>query len=151
MYNTALRMMGNEEEAEDILQEAFLSAFRNISSYREDASFGSWLKRIVVNKSITLLNKRKLMEEVNENTAGEYFYEWDLQEPYFTPKSDEIRAAVRQLPDGFRSVLTLYLFEGYDHGEIAGIMGISESTSKSQYNRAKKRLREILKKSVNYG
>ncbi len=144
-------MMANEEEAEDVLQESFLSAFRNISSYREDASFGSWLKRIVINKSITLLNKRKLMEEVNEQTVGEYHYEWDVNDGGSTLSTDEIRQAVKLLPDGFRSVLTLYLFEGYDHGEIAGIMNISESTSKSQYNRAKKRLREILKKSVNYG
>lgn len=151
MYNTAVRMMANEEEAEDVLQESFLSAFRNISSYREDASFGSWLKRIVINKSITLLNKRKLMEEVNEQTVGEYHYEWDVNDGGSTLSTDEIRQAVKLLPDGFRSVLTLYLFEGYDHGEIAGIMNISESTSKSQYNRAKKRLREILKKSVNYG
>ena len=143
--------MANEEEAEDVLQESFLSAFRNISSYREDASFGSWLKRIVINKSITLLNKRKLMEEVNEQTVGEYHYEWDVNDGGSTLSTDEIRQAVKLLPDGFRSVLTLYLFEGYDHGEIAGIMNISESTSKSQYNRAKKRLREILKKSVNYG
>ena len=143
--------MGNEEEAEDVLQESFLSAFRNISSYREDASFGSWLKRIVINKSITLLNKRKLMEEVNEQTVGEYHYEWDVNNVGSNLSTDEIRQAVKLLPDGFRSVLTLYLFEGYDHGEIAGIMNISESTSKSQYNRAKKRLREILKKSVNYG
>ena len=144
-------MMANEEEAEDVLQESFLSAFRNIASDREDSSFGSRLKRIVINKSITLLNKRKLMEEVNEQTVGEYHYEWDVNDGGSTLSTDEIRQAVKLLPDGFRSVLTLYLFEGYDHGEIAGIMNISESTSKSQYNRAKKRLREILKKSVNYG
>ena len=91
------------------------------------------------------------MEEVNEQTVGEYHYEWDVNDGGSTLSTDEIRQAVKLLPDGFRSVLTLYLFEGYDHGEIAGIMNISESTSKSQYNRAKKRLREILKKSVNYG
>ncbi len=149
MFNTAERILGMAEEAEDILQEAFLSAFRNIGSYREDASFGAWLKRIVVNKSITALKKRREVETLKEDGGEEFFYEWD--EP--TPSVDValIKNGVAQLPTGFRTVLTLYLFEGYDHGEIAGILGITESTSKSQYNRAKKKLREILTKEVNYG
>jgi len=150
MFNTAYRIIGTEEEAEDVLQDAFLSAFRNIAGYREDASFGSWLKRIVINKSITSINKRKVTEELNDNTSDQYFYQWE-EETESILSVDQIQQGITQLPKGFRAVLTLYLFEGYDHGEIAGILGISESTSKSQYNRAKKKLRDILSKSVSYG
>ncbi|MEQ8472265.1 MAG: RNA polymerase sigma factor [Marinoscillum sp.] len=151
MYNTALRICGSKEEAEDVLQEAFLSAFRSIASYREEATFGAWLKRIVVNKSITALKRNQketiMMEEVHD-TFQEYS-ETEFNEPELSVQ--RIREGMNQLPNGFRSVLSLYLFEGYDHKEIAEIMGITESTSKSQYKRAKDKLKTILEKEVKYG
>ena len=143
MYNVSYRITGREEDAEDALQEAFISAFRNLASYRADATFGAWLKRIVVNKSINVLKKRKL-EWLPEND------EWDVSEEQQTSDYreeltvDRVKKAIEELPDGYRSVLSLYLLEGYDHQEIAEIMGISESTSKSQLNRAKGKLREKL-------
>ncbi len=143
MYNVGYRITGNEDDASDVLQESFISAFRNLDSYRGDASFGSWLKRIVVNKAITVLHKRK-EERLPENEH------WDIAEEE-APASyaeglsvERVKRAMEQLPDGYRSVLSLYLMEGYDHQEIGEIMGISESTSKSQLNRAKSKLREIL-------
>jgi len=143
MYNVGYRITGNEEDAEDVLQEAFVSAFRNLESYRADATFGAWLKRIVVNKAINVLKKRK------ENVIAQ---EEDFDVPAEEPGADyrpelsveKVRQCIDLLPDGYRSVLSLYLLEGYDHEEIAGIMGISESTSKSQLNRAKNKLKELL-------
>jgi RNA polymerase sigma factor (sigma-70 family) len=147
MYNVAYRITNNGDEAADVLQEAFISAFRNLGSYRGDASFGGWLKKIVVNKAITALQKRKY-ESLPEDDR------WDIAEPE-APEVyrdeltvERVKHAIRQLPDGYRSVLTLYLIEGYDHEEIAGILGITESTSKSQLNRAKSKLREFLKERV---
>lgn len=142
MYNVGFRIVNDREEADDVLQEAFISAFRNLDHYRGDATFGSWLKRIVVNKAINVLKGRKterLPDDEKFDVAEEI---WTEEEFPFTV--DQVRQAIKSLPDGYRSVLSLYLLEGYDHGEIAEIMGITESTSKSQFNRAKKKLREIL-------
>jgi RNA polymerase sigma factor (sigma-70 family) len=144
MYNVGFRIVNNTEEAEDVLQEAFISAFRNLELYRGDATFGAWLKRIVVNKAINYL-KKKRMERFPENEN------WDVKEEeqrddleHFPYTVEQVRSAIESLPDGYRTVLSLYLLEGYDHGEIAEILGITESTSKSQFNRSKKKLRELL-------
>lgn len=144
MYNTALRVTHEEEAAQDVMQEAFISAFENLNNYRGDSAFGAWLKRIVVNKAITYLGKRK-MERLPEDDR------WDVKEEEsvdifegFPFTVEKVRKAIHDLPDGYRSVLSLYLLEGYDHSEIAEIMGITESTSKSQFNRSKKKLKELL-------
>jgi RNA polymerase sigma factor (sigma-70 family) len=143
MYNISYRITGREEDAEDALQEAFISAFKNLDTYRADATFGAWLKRIVVNKSINVLNKRKhewmpddgQWDVAEEEQPGDYKEELTIE---------RVKKAIEELPDGYRAVLSLYLLEGYDHQEIAEIMAISESTSKSQLNRAKRKLREKL-------
>jgi RNA polymerase sigma-70 factor (ECF subfamily) len=146
MYNTCYRMLNNQVEAEDVMQESFLAAFLKINTYRGEMSFGSWLKKIVINKTIDVLRTRKIkFEEINEKTAG---YEND--EPGLNIDDDNstmiarIKEAINLLPEGFRVVLTLSLFEGFDHEEIASILKISESTSRSQLARAKKKLIEIL-------
>jgi RNA polymerase sigma factor (sigma-70 family) len=147
MYNVSFRITGREEDAEDALQEAFISAFRNLNSYRGDAAFGAWLKRIVVNKAINVLKKRK-MELIPEDES------WDVSEPEPVAEYKEelsierVKKAIELLPEGYRAVLSLYLIEGYDHEEIASILHISESTSKSQLNRAKNKLRELLTERV---
>ena len=148
MFNTAYRMLGNVEEAQDVLQDSFVSAFRNLSSYRGEASFGSWLKRIVINKTINASKK-----QLEHSSVEDYdFVEEQEEEQYkYSYSIESVKEAMTELPNGFRQVLTLYLFEGYDHKEIGEILGISESTSKSQYNRAKKKLRELLPKEVKYG
>jgi RNA polymerase sigma-70 factor (ECF subfamily) len=143
MFNVSYRITGREEDAEDALQEAFISAFKNLESYRGDATFGAWLKRIVVNKSINVLKKRRLESMPNDE-------QWDIAEEEGPVDYKEgltverVKRAIEALPDGYRTVLSLYLLEGYDHQEIAEIMGITESTSKSQLNRAKGKLREVL-------
>jgi len=147
MYNVGYRITGSEEDAEDVLQEAFINAFKNISSYRGDATFGAWLKRIVVNKAINALAKRK-HESIPEDEN------WDVADEEATADyGDEltlerVRKGIEQLPDGYRSVISLYLLEGYDHQEISEIMGITESTSKSQLNRAKNKLRELITRKI---
>lgn len=144
MFNTAFRITGNTDEAEDVLQEAFVAAFRSLEFYRADAPFGAWLKRIVVNKSITWLKRRK-WERLPEDDRWDVPDESSASEDEQFPASvQQVRAAIESLPDGYRTVLSLYLLEGYDHGEIGEILGISESTSKSQFNRSKKKLKEIL-------
>jgi RNA polymerase sigma factor (sigma-70 family) len=148
MYNVGYRITGNEEDAEDVLQESFVSAFRNLSSYRADASFGSWIKRIVVNKAINVLKKRKF-EMMPEDREIDFAEESDPEEYLPMLSVERVKQAIEQLPDGYRSVLSLYLLEGYDHQEISEIMGISESTSKSQLNRAKNKLKELLTTEMN--
>lgn len=136
--------MNNREEAEDMLQEAFTQAFTKLDSYRYESNFGAWIKRIVVNTCINAINKKKV-----ELTYCEEIYYHELPE-----ETDEtevqltvanITKAMEELPKGGRMVFSLYLLEGYDHVEIAQIMGITESTSKSQFMRAKRRIVEILK------
>jgi RNA polymerase sigma factor (sigma-70 family) len=147
MYNIGYRITGNEEDAEDVLQEAFVNAFKNLESYRGDATFGSWLKRIVVNKAINLIKKRKeniIAQEDEFDIPAE-----EAETDYMPELSVEsVKRCIEILPTGYRSVLSLYLLEGYDHEEIAGIMGITQSTSKSQLNRAKSKLKELLTKKI---
>lgn len=143
MYNVALRILVYEEEAEDIIQEAFLDAFTRISDFRQETTFGLWLKQIVINKSINCLRKRK-MEFVDapiENIPDEEMFDSEDQDYIVS----QVKKAMSELPDGYRVVVTLYLLEGYDHEEIAHALQIKESTSRTQYLRGKKKLQEILK------
>jgi len=145
MYNIGLRMMNRREEAEDMLQETFIEAFKRLNSFRYESSFGQWLKRIMINKCINGLRKRKaelvLEGEVKDNRIEETETDEDKL------NVEKIHNAMTRLPEGYRVVFSLYLIEGYDHNEISEILGISVSTSKSQYMRAKRRIREILNTS----
>jgi len=140
MYNLAYRILNNREDAEDILQEAFVDCFRNLNTFRFESTFGAWLKKILVNKCINQLKKKKIDLTLCENLPVD-IYEEDADVTYDTTK---IFKGIEKLPDGYRVILTLYLLEGYDHQEIAQILGITESTSKSQYSRAKDKLRNII-------
>jgi len=146
MYNSCLRITNNEDDAMDVLQEAFISAFGNLSSYKGQASFGAWLKRIVVNKAINHVNKKQL--SLTEFDVGKHDITDEVEG--ITKEQnlsvERIKKAIEKLPDGYRVVFSLYLLEGYDHQEIGDILNISVSTSKSQYNRAKKKIREVLNK-----
>ncbi|MFY0605388.1 MAG: RNA polymerase sigma factor [Cyclobacteriaceae bacterium] len=152
MFNTSVRICGSREDAEDALQESFVSAFRNIKSYRGDASFGAWLKRIVINKSLNQIKKRGQEIALIESAEPKEDYT-EAEAETFSPNYSviEIRNSLNELAPGFRTVLSLYLFEGYDHQEISEILGISESTSKTQYKRAKERLKSKLIEVKKYG
>lgn len=146
MFNICVRMLNSVQEAEDVLQDAFCDAFGNLGSFRYEASFGSWLKRLVVNHCINHL-KRKRVNLVHHDDMAIF------DEPEDSPDTGDdlqlgvkkIHEAMQQLPEGYRVIFSLYLLEGYDHTEISEILGISESTSKSQFLRAKVKIREILK------
>jgi RNA polymerase sigma factor (sigma-70 family) len=142
MYNLAYRILNNREDTEDILQEVFVECFRNIDSFRFESTFGAWLKKITVNKCINQIRKKKIDLTFCE-TLPPVIYEEEEEVLYDTEK---IFKGIETLPDGYRIILTLYLLEGYDHSEISQILGISESTSKSQYSRAKEKLRNLLLK-----
>jgi len=143
MFNVAYRITRNEPEAEDVLQDAFISAFRNLHTYRGDATFGAWLKRIVVNKAINALNKNKY-ESFPDDEQWDVSDEVNVTEYREGLTVERVKKGIEKLPAGYRTVLSLYLLEGYDHEEIGQILGISESTSKSQLNRARAKLKEIL-------
>ncbi len=148
MYNTSLRIVNDTMEAEDIMQESFLSAFEKIDTYSGTVSFGAWLKRIVINRSLDALSKRKaIFEDIEAHTGirDDGSEETSRQED-LDLKVEEVKEAINKLPDGYRIILSLYLLEGYDHDEIAEILGISSSTSRSQLSRAKQKLVSELKK-----
>ena len=144
MFNTALRITANRADAEDVLQDAFTDAFLQLHSFENKASFGAWLKQIVVFKSVALLKKRRLIFTGIEHETEELAEENtpDEQELEFTVAG--IKKAMNQLPHGYRTVLSLYLLEGYDHEEIADILRISHSTARTQYKRGKQKLLQLL-------
>ena len=147
MYNLAYRILNNREDTEDILQDVFVECFRNIDSFRFESTFGAWLKKITINKCINQIKKKKI-DLTLYDTLPSVTYEEEDEVLYDTEK---IFKSIETLPDGYRIILTLYLLEGYDHSEISQILGISESTSKSQYSRAKEKLRNLLSKKLDYG
>lgn len=152
MYNTSLRIVNNSMEAEDIMQESFLSAFEKIDTYSGTVSFGAWLKKIVINRSLDALGKKKVVFEDIESYIGirdESPDELNRNEE-IDVKVEEVKEAIDRLPDGYRIILSLYLLEGYDHDEIAEILKISSSTSRSQLSRAKQKLTGELRKNEKY-
>lgn len=151
MYNVCLRIVNHDAEAEDVLQEAFMDAFNHIATFRHQSTFGAWLKQIVVNRAINHLRSRRVnWVSMDDQRAGEDDgLDYADPEPYDEEgvqfEVERVRRAMQTLPEGYRVVLSLYLFEGYDHEEISQTLGISESTSRSQYLRAKKKLIDHLK------
>ncbi|RED97443.1 RNA polymerase sigma factor [Marinoscillum furvescens] len=150
MYNTALRICGASSDAEDVLQEAFVSAFDRLHTYRREAAFGAWLKRIVINKALNHLRTQQKYAMMMEDTH-EHLEVAESTDELTELQVQHVKDALFQLPVGFRTVLSLYLLEGYDHREISEILGIAESTSKTQYKRAKERLKDVLRSKLNYG
>ncbi len=147
MFNTSLRIVNDTAEAEDIMQESFLDAFRRLDSYSGEGSFGMWLKRIVVNNSLDALRKRKEVVSLDEENV-------DLPDPGDTYDEEsiqlqvkEVKDAITKLPEEYRVVLTLFLLEGYDHEEISEILGISNQLSRTRYSRARQKLLEIIREN----
>ncbi len=140
MYVVALRYSKMQQEAEDIIQEAFIKVFKNIKGFRQDSSLGYWIKRVVINTAL------------NHQRSKLYLYPMvDVTEMVETPSSEltisnfshqELLEMIKELPSGCQVIFNLYAIEGYKHHEIAEMLKISEGTSKSQYARAKSLLRE---------
>jgi RNA polymerase sigma factor (sigma-70 family) len=146
MYNTSLRIVNHTADAEDVLQESFVDAFGAIDSFGYKSTFGAWLKRIVINKSINVLRKRKMeIIDIEKTSVLQMPEEDGLDEGALQLKVEEVKKAVKELPNGYRTVLSLHLFEGYDQEEIAEIMQISHATVRTQYMRAKQKLLHLIK------
>jgi len=139
--------MNHHAEAEDMLQEAFSEAFLKLNTFKFESTFGAWLKRIVINKCINELKRRKAelvyCEELPMHGEDEEVKTIDYEDIKLSVEN--VNKAMECLPEGYRVIFSLYLMEGYDHTEIAQILNISESTSKSQYMRAKRKIQNILK------
>ncbi|HOX78947.1 MAG TPA: RNA polymerase sigma factor [Bacteroidales bacterium] len=145
MFNICNRMMNDRADAEDMLQESFSEAFRRLDSFRNESTFGAWLKMIVINRCINEIKRKKTQLEFFDDMSPFEDAE-DLTDDQSAGLSPErIKKAMEDLPKGSRMIFSLYLLEGYDHQEISEILNISESNSKTQYMRAKQRIKEILK------
>lgn len=152
MLNVAYRIVNNREDAKDVLQDAFIKAFSNLENFNAKANFTFWLKRIIINTAINHLKKRGGLKSLHKD----YSQQQDIfKEVTPTNKQQlqlsQVQNALMQLPDGYRTVLCLYLIEGYDHREIASILNIAVSTSLTQYKRGKDKLIQIIKSQPNYG
>ncbi|CAN5913820.1 sigma-70 family RNA polymerase sigma factor [soil metagenome] len=138
MFTKAYRIVNDYEQAQDVLQEAFVEVFRDMRSYRQEASLGSWIKTIVIRKALRQLQLERRFEPFEEGRHDQVV-EWqdNLTGEY-------LDQAIRSLPPGCRAVFLLIEVEGYSHREAAALLGISEGTSKSQLHHAKKLLQKIL-------
>jgi RNA polymerase sigma factor, sigma-70 family len=146
MFNTSLRIVNNRADAEDVLQESFLDAFRTLHDFSYRSTFGAWLKKIVINKSINLLRKRKaVLVDMEVAEAQDLWADEPVNEEDIQYQVEEVKKMILRLPDGYRTVLSLYLLEGYDHEEISQILSISHNTVRTQYVRAKQKLLTIIK------
>jgi len=145
MYNTSLRIVNDTAEAEDIMQESFLDAFQRLHSYMGEGSFGSWLKRIVINRSLDFLRKEKEMVSFDEMEHDIPDHTEENREDEIQYQVEEVKRAISQLPDEYRVVISLFLLEGYDHEEISQILNISNQLSRTRYSRARQKLIGLLK------
>ncbi len=146
MYIVAKRFLKNTAEAEDVVQEAFLKAFTKLDQYKAEVTFGAWLKRIVINKSIDFLKSKKqelvALEEVHLKVVDTTYDDKWLVDDAIT--LNEVKIAINKLPDKYQYAVMLYLIEGYDHQEISEILNISEVASRTQLSRGKSKLQELL-------
>lgn len=143
MFNTCLRMVKNVEDAEDLLQNSFTDVFVNLSRFKYQSSIGAWIKRIVINNCINFVKKKKIeFQELKPNVQKIAAEPLQTNDSEYSVKA--IQNNLMKLPDGYRVVFSLYLMEGYDHSEIGKILNISEATSKSQFSRAKKKLKQLI-------
>jgi len=146
MYNTAVRIVKQTDEAEDIMQEAFLTAFTKLHTFKGESDFGPWLKRIVVNQSITRYRKKEYTEELEDYKIKDLTDETEeeSEDSYSRLKANEVLKTIHSLKKNYSTVLTLHYIEGYDYEEIAEIMNISYANSRTMISRAKDSLRKKL-------
>ncbi|MDL2221341.1 RNA polymerase sigma factor [Parabacteroides sp. OttesenSCG-928-N08] len=145
LYNACLRILGNREEAEEAMQDSFLKIFTRLHQYQPGQSFEAWMQRVAIHTAIDTLRRRdKEMEELSQHLA-EPEPEEDNEE-MINHSVARVKEAIAKLSSGYRVVLSLYLFEGYDMEEIATILQVKPASVRSQYLRAKRKVHEILDK-----
>ncbi|WP_282122240.1 RNA polymerase sigma factor [Algibacter mikhailovii] len=151
MYIVAKRFLKDTADAEDVVQEAFIKAFSKLHQYKAEVTFGAWLKRIVINKSIDFLKSKKQqlveLEEVHLKVVDNSMDNKWLVDDAIT--LDDVKKAINNLPDKYQYVVMLYLIEGYDHQEISEILNITTVASRTQLSRGKVKLLEQLKPKMN--
>jgi RNA polymerase sigma-70 factor (ECF subfamily) len=146
MFAICKRLVMQLTDAEDVLQDAFVIAFTRIDKLKDERKFGGWLKTITINECLNFLKRKKIcFDDLTENMA----IADETEELPFEPDAETVNNAIAELPAGSKVVFNLYVIENYKHKEIAAMLKISESTSKSQYQRAKHLLKEKLK-NANY-
>lgn len=143
MMGVCLRYADSTEEAEDVVQNGFISVFENISSYRGTGPLEGWIRRIMVNTALTNIRKNKKLKQNIELESVEFMLPStnQLNERF---EAQDLLKIIQTLPTGFKTVFNLYAIEGYSHKEIAEMLNISEGTSKSQYSRAKAHLQKLI-------
>jgi len=149
MYYVALRFMKNEHDAEEAMQEGFIQAFTKLHQFTGEVTFGAWLKRIVINKSIDMLKARKLdLVALDEHRVAkvEEDNNWDVAD---SVTIDQVKEAIAKLPERYKYPVMLFLIEGYDHEEISEILNITAVSSRTLVHRGKKKLQEHLKAYYN--
>lgn len=147
MYNVSIRIVRDSAEAEDVVQESFIKAFDRMDTFRGEVSFGSWLKRIVINGSLDLVRKNTpYFEEIDDRIHDAPIEEEIVLEDQ--PTLQDVKVAIKALPDKYRAILSLILIEGYDHEEVCDILKISYASSRTQYHRAKEKLKAIIKDKI---
>lgn len=146
MYGASVRILQRREEAEDVVQECFIKAFQKIHQLDNNANLGSWLKRIVVNKSLDIVRKNKGVDFVNESLIVERTEEVkeDVDEQKLSVEL--IKKGINTLSEKYRIILNLYLIEDYNHKEISKILNLKESTVRNQYKRGKDKLLLMIQK-----
>jgi len=150
MFCIAMRFLKNEDDAEDVLQESFINAFQRIHQYKGEVTFGAWLKRIVINKSLDFLKTKKeniLRLDETYMQLSEDEDDWSVPDEVTVAAA---KNAIELLAEKYSNVVRLFLVEGYDHGEISEILGITETTCRTRLLRGKVQLKELLKKQ-HYG
>lgn len=149
LYNSIYRIVQHTGEAEDLLQDSFVVAFQSIQQFEYRSSFGAWIKRIAINKAITALRKRKIQFKELSFDA-ETPQEEGIDEVGFELQVESVKAAIAALPEGYRTVVNLYLFDNIPQEEIGTILGISHNTVRTQYHRAKARIMKTIKEGADH-
>lgn len=146
MFNIAMRIVHNPDDAEDVMQESFITAFDKLESFKGDAAFGAWLKSIVVNKSLTHLKRSEKYATLPENEIKEAIDENEgfAEEDYSKIKAAKVMECMAKLHKSYSQVLTLHLIEGYDYEELCEILNISYANCRTLISRAKDSLRKQL-------
>ncbi len=151
MFCVAMRYVQNSYDAEDMVQESFVKAFQRIHQFKGEVTFGAWLKRIVINKSIDFLKAKKhRLVSLDENylqVAEDNDNDWTVEQDITI---DQVKKAINQLPEKYKYVVMMFLIEGYDHKEISEVLKLTETTSRTRLLRGKSYLKELLKEKA-YG
>lgn len=145
MMTICKRYANRDDQALDMLQEGFIKVFSNLEKFSESGSLGGWIRTVMVNNSLTILRKEKKFS-FNENIEG-HDEETSSADAISQMSFQELTKLISSLPSGYRTVFNMYAIEGYSHKEIAGKLEISESTSKTQYRKAKLRLQKLIQEN----